>query len=1378
MKKLFLILLLCLIATPAYSAFELGGYNRRQKISINADAYISGNLTDQTVAIHIPSSNTAFWANDDGTGTYVRFTSSDGSTLLKFQVESYDSGGEDAWYHVKIPTLSSSADTDIYVYYDATTPSAGADIPNTWNANYEAVYHLNADQTEGAFDDATGTYDGTDNGTADVAGAIDKARNFVASEADYINIGDVDITGDITLEAMVKIAVDPAGGYDHLIAKYPSGDEVPYALGMVSGTDELRFFLKTSATWYVWTTSTANLTTGWHHVGVTYDETVDPIFYVDGSVATSSQTAGSGTPAMPSDNTNTYIGYYANGSGSHSWDGYIDEVALSSDIRTADYMIARYRSYEGSWVSFASEETAPLSGTIASVATFSADMTGDSAVTATLCQLCTGMYTSYFQHSNDAFIASGDTGTAYGAYTYLLLGQTTTDEENVILMHFDFTTLPSDITITGADLKLYSTDHASQTSDVSFKVYRVGNEDASWKESSVTWASIGGIVAADCKSAVLGTGTATDGSAGWVTSSLDVDVLQKMMDVTYENTTFAIIPDDIATAGYYAQFHSDEYTTDGDLVPQMVVTYVKNATRLTRTQSGFILDEWQQAEDRLLWKEYEQGSVTFISPYATDVDYYEHSMSDGTDWAQKGLMHHGYRRTRNEGFYATLKLRSQAAEAPARFGMAFGMTEEDLSSATTDGYKVWYSGASACGSDCLHLIEVTNRSTHTVIDTGTGVTMDTDLHTIRIAADSTSINGYWDLSGTAEVTSADTTYLTGEYFGVTGDRCSDSSNKCIFRQFQLTRGFDITVNNIPTGYKAKLYDSGDSLIDSATESSGVATIDALTVDYPFTGYIQITDGSDVVIDNGRFPATGNRADFYGGDVYDYSSPGLRADTPTVDSISDITRTTLTVNMTRPENTSDYSQDVLYRCGQSRCDPSLATEVTSWSGSSTSPVTYADTGLSDGTLYHYFICRERTGGVADFCTDPIYTRTDYVRFYPQISLFNPVAPTDIMDQWQPHNQILPTGFNDYTASSTYAFIMGDTVSNRHTNRYSKYTTAQGLQSKPRYDKDSVFEVETVISMTAYDGNPYRFAGLTLYPGEDWYEEITLTSGNCGDTAVEGLQISRWNESVGSPCDELQAETSTKFNNEYKVRLKYEPAVSSGKVTYSICDYTANSACTPAEVYTICGSGCDETDARQATNAPNLFLLNIHAAGGAQLYGRQTFYVRYINVLQGLSTTYGESHHTDWLNMEKVDTKSIGGLTEQLGLDGVATTGTATGKLIQRPTFKTWNEFTMSVDERSDSANKIVLVKFYDESDVLIPDGKLPDNSTGFRDTDMPLDLTGIVGVGLMKVVATLSTDDAGVSPYLLDMAIDFIDGANAGTIPMMIDLNNFKLEGLK
>ena len=195
----------------------LTGYNKRIKITIDADTHLSGDLTDQTVAVVLGSDRQDFWqdAQRPAFGNEVRFTSSNGTTLLDFQLQSYASavkpylGTEKGTWHVQIPTLSSSVDTVIYIYYRADTPTDGTDKEGTWDSSYKAVYHFDSAQNEGELDDATSNNNNlTDDGTDDVAGQLGRARDYVKANTDSMTASDsasLSAYTTLTIEAWVNM---------------------------------------------------------------------------------------------------------------------------------------------------------------------------------------------------------------------------------------------------------------------------------------------------------------------------------------------------------------------------------------------------------------------------------------------------------------------------------------------------------------------------------------------------------------------------------------------------------------------------------------------------------------------------------------------------------------------------------------------------------------------------------------------------------------------------------------------------------------------------------------------------------------------------------------------------------------------------------------------------------------------------------------------------------------------------------------------------------------------------------------------------------------------------------------------------------------------
>lgn len=122
----------------------LSGYSRRKKITVD-HTYVDSDLTDFPLLVKI-TSDSNIGSNADSNGYNIRFTSSDGTTLLKYERQAWSGGGGSAAtaiFWVKIPNLQGAANTEIYVYYKSDSPSDGADPTNVWDSNFRGVWHLN-----------------------------------------------------------------------------------------------------------------------------------------------------------------------------------------------------------------------------------------------------------------------------------------------------------------------------------------------------------------------------------------------------------------------------------------------------------------------------------------------------------------------------------------------------------------------------------------------------------------------------------------------------------------------------------------------------------------------------------------------------------------------------------------------------------------------------------------------------------------------------------------------------------------------------------------------------------------------------------------------------------------------------------------------------------------------------------------------------------------------------------------------------------------------------------------------------------------------------------------------------------------------------------
>jgi len=161
---------------------------------------------------------TALASGDD-----LVFTADDGTTLLATDLESFSASGElVAW--VKVPSLSATVDTTLYVYYGHATPPART--PEAVWTDHAAVWHLGDDPgpgNPGEIRDATsGSHDGTADGrlvtTDSVAGQIGRGIMF---DDEFLQFGQLDTGNTFTISMWIRFA----GGSDikTLIANSASG---------------------------------------------------------------------------------------------------------------------------------------------------------------------------------------------------------------------------------------------------------------------------------------------------------------------------------------------------------------------------------------------------------------------------------------------------------------------------------------------------------------------------------------------------------------------------------------------------------------------------------------------------------------------------------------------------------------------------------------------------------------------------------------------------------------------------------------------------------------------------------------------------------------------------------------------------------------------------------------------------------------------------------------------------------------------------------------------------------------------------------------------------------------------------------------------------
>ncbi|MDD4628373.1 MAG: DUF2341 domain-containing protein [Candidatus Peribacteraceae bacterium] len=177
-----LLLILAMLAPPpAVFATDWGleGYSYRKEITIS-HTNVDGTLTDFPLLVKI-AADTGIGAHARSDGHDLRFTSATG-TLLAYERESFESGSGSGSgiFWVKVPTISSSADTTIYLYYGKSDATDGQDRENAWDSDFRGVWHMGSGVTLSGNDSTSYGNDATPSAgpSADSAGLVGTALSM------------------------------------------------------------------------------------------------------------------------------------------------------------------------------------------------------------------------------------------------------------------------------------------------------------------------------------------------------------------------------------------------------------------------------------------------------------------------------------------------------------------------------------------------------------------------------------------------------------------------------------------------------------------------------------------------------------------------------------------------------------------------------------------------------------------------------------------------------------------------------------------------------------------------------------------------------------------------------------------------------------------------------------------------------------------------------------------------------------------------------------------------------------------------------------------------------------------------------------------------
>ncbi|MGI9541991.1 MAG: DUF2341 domain-containing protein [Cyclobacteriaceae bacterium] len=353
---------LCAPATISVTidAPPLTGYDCRKSITVDA-TQVSGstNLTDFPMLVSFTDADLATVANGgmvtNASGYDIAFTLADGTTVLDHEIVSYTATTGEYLAWVKLPTLAATTDTQIWMYYGNATVITDPSTTATWDANYEAVLHLqeSGNGSDNEFLDATANaHHGTGGGLAGsgaAAGTPSRTTGKFGFAQDFDDSG----TQDMIRLNTVSDAIWTAVTVQAWINADNTGDDRIFGKSWGTGSNNQTWLLRknSSSIGTRMRTNTNNnggfdpfnYSTGtWYLAVATWDASDNQLrVYVNGVQQGTTTLNGATMYTTPSTNEPTIGNTLTQDRG---FDGQLQEARVSDIARSAEWLLTEYNN--------------------------------------------------------------------------------------------------------------------------------------------------------------------------------------------------------------------------------------------------------------------------------------------------------------------------------------------------------------------------------------------------------------------------------------------------------------------------------------------------------------------------------------------------------------------------------------------------------------------------------------------------------------------------------------------------------------------------------------------------------------------------------------------------------------------------------------------------------------------------------------------------------------------------------------------------------------------------------------------------------------------------------------------------------------------------
>ena len=331
------------------------GYEHRKLITINssqingASPHVNFPVMIRLTDLDLKSTSNGGGVNNPS-GYDIIFTEADGTTLLDHELQTYTASTGDLLCWVRIPSLSPTVNSTIYLYYGKTGVYSDQSTSSTWNSNYLAVWHL-----EDLSDSSPNGNTFTDHSTAaNASGYLGVAREFDGDGDDL-----EDLNGGTYLNGLSSLSISlwakaNATGTDRGLFYGDDPDAAERLIGLrhdASGDNggQANVFRTAMRVDNAGTkrnqrtqSSTGTATAAWQYLTLTRTDGSVPNLYIDGGYDTPSwNNLQAGITTL---NSKFLLGKGSNDGATSSWAGLIDEVRISNVELSADWISTEYNN--------------------------------------------------------------------------------------------------------------------------------------------------------------------------------------------------------------------------------------------------------------------------------------------------------------------------------------------------------------------------------------------------------------------------------------------------------------------------------------------------------------------------------------------------------------------------------------------------------------------------------------------------------------------------------------------------------------------------------------------------------------------------------------------------------------------------------------------------------------------------------------------------------------------------------------------------------------------------------------------------------------------------------------------------------------------------